>query len=359
MNQANFLKWVAFSIIGFVLFFTACQKDRYAIEKDESKNLSSAAPAKTMRASSKVATDWYQLQTRIMLYANPNPSPVVTGRIFAYQGIALYEAVRHGIPNSVALNSLLYQMPELPAKEANNGYSWPIAANAVLAYMTRNMFGGLTPANIASIDSLEAAYNQSLQPSTASTVFQRSQDFGRSVAAAIFEWAKTDGVSRNADPYTPPVFDGAWIPTPPLYAPAALPYLGEYRPLLADHLNGVIAPFSKPYSEIEGSPFYNEMHATYLAAKNATDEQRAMSIHWADVGVGTGYSTPGHHIKILTSVLEDKGADLGTAAMAYAKTGIALRDAFILTWRSKYTYNQIRPVTYVQELIDATWLPTL
>ncbi|HXF61096.1 MAG TPA: vanadium-dependent haloperoxidase, partial [Caldilineaceae bacterium] len=42
-------------------------------------------------------------------------------------------------------------------------------------------------------------------------------------------------------------------------------------------------------------------------------------------------------------------------AEAYAKLGIALADAFITCWHTKYVYNVLRPLTYIQQVIDPTW----
>ncbi len=47
------------------------------------------------------------------------------------------------------------------------------------------------------------------------------------------------------------------------------------------------------------------------------------------------------------------------AAEAYARVGIAVTDAFIECWNMKYVYNLERPVTYIQDHIDAMWLPYL
>jgi hypothetical protein len=55
--------------------------------------------------------------------------------------------------------------------------------------------------------------------------------------------------------------------------------------------------------------------------------------------------------------LENTGASLAVAAEAYAKAGIAERDATIVCFKSKYTYNLLRPVTYIRKLIDPAWLP--
>jgi hypothetical protein len=53
--------------------------------------------------------------------------------------------------------------------------------------------------------------------------------------------------------------------------------------------------------------------------------------------------------------LAQQKATLALAAEAYAKAGIAERDATIVCFRSKYTYNMIRPITYIRKLIDPAW----
>lgn len=353
--RQRFISGLAIALLCTAVLVAGCNKE--TLRPSEPGTPDSFSDARIMKTSSELVTDWYDLQTRIMLYANPNPSPIVTGRFFAYEGIALYESIRNGIPGAVPLHEVLYQMPEMPAKENNNGYAWDLAANAALARITKIMLPGLTPANLASIDSLEAENYFQANPDELSAVTRRSIEFGRKIADAVFEWSKSDGIARNSEPYTIPSFPGSWSPTPPAMLPPALPYLGTARPLLEMHLTGITPPFPYAYSETPGSDFYNEVNFTYQTAKNATNEQKTIARFWADVGVGTGYSTPGHHMKILTNLLQMYDADLGTAAMAYLKTGIALRDGFIMTWRSKYSYNMIRPVSYVRQFIDPSWLP--
>jgi hypothetical protein len=43
------------------------------------------------------------------------------------------------------------------------------------------------------------------------------------------------------------------------------------------------------------------------------------------------------------------------AAEAYAKVGIAVADAFISCWSTKFRYNLLRPVTYIRGVIDPAW----
>ncbi len=59
---------------------------------------------------------------------------------------------------------------------------------------------------------------------------------------------------------------------------------------------------------------------------------------------------------IVTEAIEQTSSNLGVAAETYAKAGIAERDGSIECFRSKYHYNLIRPVSYIQKLINPTWM---
>ena len=62
---------------------------------------------------------------------------------------------------------------------------------------------------------------------------------------------------------------------------------------------------------------------------------------------------------IAGDVLKARKATLADAAEAYARLTLAMNDAFIATWRTKYQINLLRPVTYVQLFIDSNWTPQL
>lgn len=360
-NDLNTLSVLA----GCLIVFVSCQKEIQNNTTDRPENQSTVNRSGQINhpdnSSAAVAIDWYRLQLRIILNANPAYSPLRAGRIFAYEGIGLYETVRNGIKNSVSLSERLYQMPAMPAPENNHGYSWAIAANAALAKMVKTFYPNLTTQNIASIDSLENAYNEELNPTANSEVFRRSQAFGRAIAQAIFNWSLTDGDNQTNTGYVPPVFPGAWVPTPPAFAGAFCPYLGTAnRPFLQMHTTGSGAPvFSIPYSTVPGSAFYNMVKDLYDVSQTLTNDQRNIGLFWNDVGVGRGYTPHGHSISIAVQALEREQASLATAAMAFAKMGIASWDASIICFRAKYNNNLVRPVTYIQQYISPGWLPLI
>jgi hypothetical protein len=96
----------------------------------------------------------------------------------------------------------------------------------------------------------------------------------------------------------------------------------------------------------------------YEAVNRLTPEQESIARFWSD-DPGQTPTPPGHSISITTQVLRAADANLATAAEAYARVGMAVCDAFIACWYQKYVYNLIRPVTYLQRLVDPNWLPLL
>lgn len=309
--------------------------------------------SKSMHESADVATDWYNLQLRILLERNS----ALNGVHFAYIGVGLYESVRHGIKNSVSFSTKLNQMPEMPAKENNNGYNWTVSANAALASMVRQFYQGLTDANKSSIDSLENAYNKK-NGAVAAGSFSRSQTFGRKIADAMYKWYLTDNLNATNTGYVLPApVPGAWVPTPPAFVPLPVaPFLGTARTFLASNTTAIAPPFPATYSENPDSDFYKIVKHLYDVSTTLTQEQKNLALFYVDQGNGIGYTPPGHDFKILTQAIEQNGEDLGRAAEAYAKAGIAERDATIICFRSKYKYNLLRPVTYIRKLIDPNWL---
>jgi len=346
-----FRRGTVFLLVAIIVFFASCQKDGRFPVSDGGKII----PVYNDEAT--VATDWYKLQLRMILQASPAKSNLATIRLFAYSGISLFEASRFEILGSKSLQSQLYQMPVMPVPDKGKKYSWVIAANAALASITRDMFPGINAANSASIDSVEKIYVDKVSGNEGTEVITRSQAFGDSVASAIFNWSKSDLFNHASDPYTPPVFPGAWIPTPPAFAAAAGPHFGDCRTFMNVFAQGTSAPPPFAYSEDPNSDFYKMVNNDYEISKTLTTDQKNIATFWNDVGAGVGYTPMGHCISILTQILDNSNASLATADVAYAKAGIAMWDASIVCWRSKFKYNQIRPVSYIQQHIDLGWLP--
>jgi hypothetical protein len=299
-----------------------------------------------------VAIAWFGLfQDRVRIERIPPP---LAARIYGMAGVTLYETL---VPGMTGYQSLVGQLNELDSvtPPGHAKLHWPSAANAALAGAARNLFAGRSPETLAAIDQLEASITQTLRRQAPPPFRSRGQQRGRAVAAAIAAWAATDG-STSACAFTPPSGEGMWVPTPPALAPPLLPCWGQVRTFAVD--SGAVCPPGPPpdYSEDPASDFYAEGFEVWETGENLTAEQATIAGFWSD-DPGLTSTPPGHWIAITGQILSEDAARLDLAADAYARVGIAVHDAFIACWATKYQYNLLRPITYIQDVIDSDWLP--
>lgn len=329
-----------------------------------------AATAATAASfSHNVATEWFQLAL-LLSQQTPGFSPPVAARALAYLSLALYESVVPGMPDRRSLAGQLNELSSLPWAQPDEPLHWPTVANASMATMTRMMFPTATAENKARIDLLERSlllkYPQDFDPATITPeLTNRSESFGRLMAMALMTWARTDGgheawgpLRRERANYVPPSGPGMWSATPPAFAAPLLPYWGSNRPLVLKTAADCPAPPPPPYAEATDSTFYREGQEVYRIATAATQEQRQFALYWAD-DPGKTPTPAGHWVFITGDVLKARRATLAQAAEAYVRLNLAMADAFTATWYTKYTVNLLRPVTYVQAVIDSNWVPTL
>jgi hypothetical protein len=127
---------------------------------------------------------------------------------------------------------------------------------------------------------------------------------------------------------------------------------GDNRPFVLDFAEECQSAPHPDYSEDQQSVFYQEVLEVYETTQNLTSEQLEIALFWAD-DPGQTATPPGHSISILNQLLQQEQASLAFAVEAYVRIGIAVADAFIGCWKAKYIYNLLRPVTYIQQWIDA------
>jgi hypothetical protein len=319
-----------------------------------------AGPAKAFDAAIPIA--YYDKSLEFTL-TTAGFTPPVQSRAFAYMGIALYESVRPGMSGYASIARELNRDFALPRRVSRYAiYNWALTANSALAEVMRGLWGDATnkaAQNVAAIDAMEAAFEAEYSAVPAS-IRARSIAYGHAVGAAVFAASTTDGGHQgyltNFPPYTPPVGAGLWVPLPG--QSAMQPYW---------HVN--VAPFVIPsatacapsgppeFSKDPASEFYAEAREVYDVGNQLTPEQRATALFWAD-GPGSIWGT-GHGMNIVTQLIAQKHARLDTAARLYAQAGLAQADAIIGCWASKYTHNLVRPMTYINELIDPNWKSAL
>ena len=86
----------------------------------------------------------------------------------------------------------------------------------------------------------------------------------------------------------------------------------------------------------------------YDVSLTLTSDQTAMALFWRDI---PGVTTAGHWLSIIQQVVKQTNSHLDKAAFAYALAGICNSDAAISCWKTKYTYNLVRPITYIQNVM--------
>jgi hypothetical protein len=219
----------------------------------------------------------------------------------------------------------------------------------------RALFEG-KPNAIAAIDALERQINQPFQATVPPQVLRSSAGYGQAVGRAIAAWQSTDGFATRDFAYQPCTQSYCWQPTPPAFLTALEPGWGRLRTFALDGAREADQGSYPVYSEVSSSDFYAAALEVHRTVNNLTREQQTIALYWAD-GPGTTGTPPGHSISMTRQIIEQQGLMLDFAAEAYAKVGIAVADAFIACWWTKFNYGLLRPVTYIQRLIDSAWLP--
>lgn len=294
-----------------------------------------------------VVTSWLTMQLKITQTTPTNP--LFPARRFAYTGIALYESVVPGLAGYHSIAPQLNGLSALPTLAPNATYYWPACANAAMAAMNRYFHPMTSAANKAAIDSLERAFTTLFAKDSPADELRRSADFGKKIAAAVFEWSQTDG-NDNQMAYTPPVGTGLWVPTPPAFAPASLPNWGQCRPLMTGSDRGVDPGVPLVYSEDPASAYYAQAKEVYDLSQHLTAEQKTIALFWADNPDGKSY-TSGHWFSILNQVLIKEKATLDRAAVAFAQLGIAGAEAGVCIFKGKYKHTTVRPITYIRTVM--------
>ena len=337
---------VGIASVGAVMFGRAAQ----ALDAAPASGLPEPA-----ELDAEVALAWFDLAGELVR-STPGFTPPVAARAFGYIGVTLYEAVVSGMRHHRSLAGQLNELRHPPAAHESRSLYWPLVANAALAGALRHLFpGSATDA----INEHELALDQARSPSLDRHTVVRSRRHGERVAATIGDWAASDGghegYLRNfPESYAPPTGAGAWEPTPPGFLRGLQPTWGSNRPMLAGIAQ--MAPGAPPlsYSTDPQSAFYGQAHEVYETVNSLTPQQLEIARFWSE-DPGATATPAGHSVSILTQILRARGASLELAAEAYAKLGIALCDAFVCCWATKYRYNLLRPITYIRANIDPGW----
>lgn len=304
---------------------------------------------------------WYALLLELV-QSTPGWSPPVVARAFGYIGVAAYEAAAPGQPGNHSLAGQLNGLRPLPAVDPTLEYYWPAAVTGAVAAVAERLFAS-NPAAVVRIGDLYrsqlAAYPLLADPAAVA----RSEAFGASIGLAIYGWSLEDGGGDGSSAgfpagYVTPIGDGLWISTNPQNPLPLLPFWGNTRPFVLATGADCLPPAPPAFSVQPDSAFYREAREVYQTGLSLSGEQKTIAQFWAD-NPGTSATPPGHSISILMQILALRNASLIESTEAYAKMGIVLSDAFVSCWYAKYHYDLIRPETFINQVIDPAWRPSM
>jgi hypothetical protein len=356
------------------LFLSSCQKDlSEPIPTDTFLKTKKAATARNSApmadaVDATVAIEWYRM-TNDLIKSTPGYTPPVASRALGYLGVGFYEAMYPGNPGRRSLAGQLTDLHEnmLPFVYFEENFHWGIVANSYFKTMTAHLFPFAPQSQRQAAEALAEQWKQDFFQGDLSyldngwDILTRSENFGVEMANAIFAWSKTDAVGHEGylknfpANYVLPMGANKWVPTGADQIPLQ-PYWGQVRSFMPNS-NAISLKAPNPFSTIKNSNFYKEALQVYQTGQNISPQQKTIALYWAD-GAGT-ITPPGHSAAMAIQIIEAHQLNLGEAADVMAKIGIGVADAFILCWKTKYQYNLLRPVTYINKYIDPAWKPLI
>src|SRR5688572_15817258 len=312
----------------------------------------SSACVETLEARTLMAADtvleWNAVAVEATRVARLSPN--VQTRALAMVHGAVFDAV-NGIEGGYAPYLVTRRAPIWASEEA----AAAVAAHGVLV--------SLMPAQQATLD---AALASSLAAVPNGPAEDAGVAFGKLVADRMLAERADDG-STDVVTYVPGTEPDDWQPTPPAFAPAALPQWATVEPF------GITSPDqfrADPPPSLDSPEFtaaFNQIKA--IGASNSatrTAEQTDIARFWA--GPSGTVQPPGHWNSIARTVAEEQDNSLVENARMMALLNIGMADALITAWDSKYEYSFVRPVTAIRNADndgnpdtagDSGWSPLL
>lgn len=322
--------------------------------------------------SAEAAYEWNEYFLEAERYAagyRPGPAP----RALAYLGLAAYEACISGMPQYNSLKNQYFGLV-IPPAQSSRPYHWPTVVHGVYETMIPRFFQPPPPPDVLNKMNVLVKYlNDKYLAEVGHEVFNRSKEYGKVVAEAVWNWSTTDPYGHDAykDPFgnytTGEIYNwqdhftspGDWAPTFPGPGAGMGPYFGKARTFAITQAQKLSKP-PLPHSDSPTSELYAQALQVY--AKNTPTlsyEDKWVGEFWSDDLVDLTFSPGPRWVAIANQIIKQDNINLEKALEAYAKTGMALNDAAVACWHSKYVYNVERPVTYIRRVIDPNWEPNL
>ncbi len=302
------------------------------------------APPIASSAHADTVTDWNEImQTTV---SAPPTNPIFQTRWGAIVQLAVFEAV-----NAIEGD---YE-PYLGVIDAPAGAS-PDAAAIAAAHRTLVI---LRPDSAAALNALRAASLAAIPDGQAK---EDGIAVGEDAALAMLLLRVGDGWDAVV-PYIPGTDPGDWQPTPPALAPAFLPHWGQVTPFGLEEGSQFRLPPPPALHTGKYANDYNEVKLLGSLVSPFRPQDRT------DVAKFYAAASP---VQVFNSAARQvsaaQGKSLSENARIFALLAMAMGDASIAGWDTKYHYNFWRPVTAIRagDLDgnrrtdrDLVWLPLI
>ncbi|MCP9490805.1 MAG: phosphatase PAP2 family protein [Solirubrobacteraceae bacterium MAG38_C4-C5] len=175
---------------------------------------------------------------------------------------------------------------------------------------------------------------------------------GRQVADQVIERARTDGADREWDGSRPGPGPRNWEPPPGSAARPTSPVAGTWDTWVME--SG--SQFRPPAPPAFGTPGFREQaQAVVRAQEELTPEQKSAAEFW-EGGEGTALP-PGIWMQVVLERLRNEPLTTPLTTRLFASLTVAMADAGVAAWDSKYAYWYPRPENGIRDSVDPDWEP--
>jgi hypothetical protein len=315
--------------------------------------------------------DTMQVLTDVIVY--DIFSPPVASRVYAYPSIAAYSIMQKTYPNKY--NSLENQLTGY--KDISSIDNTDVIPN--LSAIHAFLFVG--KALIFSENKIDEYMNNLYKElrglGLSKRKLNKSIEYGEKVALEILRWAGDDfyNQTRTFPKYTIQQDDRFWKPTPPDYMEGIEPHWNKIRPMVIPSSDIFTPPPPLDIDMRENSLFYKQLMEVYEIGRQVTEDNNDseeakiaafwdcnpyVSHHKGHAMFATKKITPGGHWIGITRIASEISNDsFDEAINSYLNVSIALFDAFIACWDTKWNTLVVRPETLINQYLDEEWLPKL
>lgn len=280
------------------------------------------------------------------------PPPPLVAKQLAMIHVAMFDAI-----NAINPQFDSYALDIAPQTGASE-----IAAAAAAAHRVASTLYAL-PTQITKWDATLAESLENIPDGPAKTL---GLEVGRKAADAIIAMRANDG-STATSTYVSGTDPGDWQPTAPDFNPPTLPQWPQVKPFVMTTGNQFRSPTPPALTSTEYAAAVDQvMRLGSADSTERTTDQTAIAKFWADGG-GTA-TPPGHWNAIADSFLLQRGSSLIESARTMALLNLALADAGISSWDSKFAFDLWRPIDAIREaatdgnaatIADSDWAPLL